>query len=162
MAQTFLRLIEIAFAAYMVPTLLLPAVWIGARLMKRRVGARPPAVEIDRQWRLLSTLFSVWIVLSLAVLAGAHLNRGGVTAVAACWIVYVATNALLAWFLLRFTSIYALIPNGAVADRTFMRFLGIVVAQPLVTAAAFAVLNQVMGLSWNLHVPPLPAIQEGI
>jgi hypothetical protein len=76
--------------------------------------------------------------------------------------VYVATNALLAWFLLRFTSIYALIPNGAVADRTFMRFLGIVVAQPLVTAAAFAVLNQVMGLSWNLHVPPLPAIQEGI
>jgi hypothetical protein len=43
-----------------------------------------------------------------------------------------------------------------------MRFLGIVVAQPLMTAAAFAVLNRVMGVAWNLQVPDLPAIQEGI
>jgi hypothetical protein len=43
-----------------------------------------------------------------------------------------------------------------------MRFLGIVIAQPLMTAAAFVVLNRVMGVAWNLQVPELPAIQEGI
>jgi hypothetical protein len=43
-----------------------------------------------------------------------------------------------------------------------MRFLGIVISQPLMTAAAFAVLNRVMGVAWNLQVPDLPAIQEGI
>jgi hypothetical protein len=37
-----------------------------------------------------------------------------------------------------------------------------VITQPLMTGAAFAVLNQVMGLKWSLQVPPLPAIQEGI
>jgi hypothetical protein len=68
----------------------------------------------------------------------------------------------LAWFLLRFTARYGSIPPGPVADRAFMRFLGIVVAQPLMTAAAFAVLNQVMGVAWNLQVPDLPAIQESI
>jgi hypothetical protein len=163
MAQAFFRIIEIAFASYMVPALLLPAAWLGGVLLKRRPhAARPPAAEIERQWRLLSVLFSIWIVLFVAVLAGAPLNRGGITAVALCWIVYLVTNVLLAWFLLRFTSIYALIPVGEAADRTFMRFLGIVIAQPLMTGAAFAVLNQVMGLKWSLQVPPLPAIQEGI
>jgi hypothetical protein len=90
------------------------------------------------------------------------LNRGGMIAVVLCWAAYAITNLLLAWFLLRFTSTYALIPAGTAADRVFMRFLGIVVAQPLVTAAAFAVLNQVMGVAWNLQVPQLPVIQEGI
>jgi hypothetical protein len=159
----FFRIIEIAFASYMVPALLLPAVWLAGLLLKRRiVGTRPPAVEIEGQWRLLFGLFLVWFALFVAVVAGAPLNRGGVAAVAACWVVYTVTNVLLAWFLLRFTSTYALIPAGQVADRAFMRFLGIVIAQPLMTAAAFAVLNQVMGVAWNLQVPDLPAIQEGI
>jgi hypothetical protein len=132
-------------------------------LRKRRIGVtRLPAAEIEGQWRLLFGLFVLWFALFLAVVAGAPLNRGGATAIVVCWIVYAATNLLLAWFLLRFTSTYALIPAGQVADRAFMRFLGIVVAQPLMTAAAFAVLNQVMGVAWNLQVPDLPAIQEGI
>jgi hypothetical protein len=163
MAQTFFRIIEIAFASYMVPALLLPAVWIAGLLLKRRAGAQRPAVgEIERQWRVLSALFVVWLAMFIAVLAGAPLNRGGIIAIVLCWAVYAFTNLLLAWFLLRFTSTYALIPAGAAADKAFMRFLGIVVAQPLVTAAAFAVLNQVMGVAWNLQVPELPAIQEGI
>jgi hypothetical protein len=107
-------------------------------------------------------LFLVWFALFIAVLAGAPLNRGGTLAVVSCWTAYAVTNLLLAWFLLRFTATYALIPEGQVADRAFMRFLGIVIAQPLMTAAAFAVLNQVMGVAWNLQVPELPAIQEGI
>jgi len=163
MAQMFFRIIEIAFASYMVPALLVPAVWLAGMLLKRRLGAnRSPAAEIEGQWRLLFGLFLVWLVLFLAVVAGAPLNRGGAAAVAACWTVYALTNLLLAWFLLRFTSTYALIPAGQVADRAFMRFLGIVIAQPLMTAAAFAVLNRVMGVAWNLQVPELPAIQEGI
>ena len=72
------------------------------------------------------------------------------------------TNVLIAWFLLRFTSAYGLIPEGRAADRAFLRFITIIVAQPLITAAAFAVLNNVMGVAWNAQVPELPAIQEGI
>ena len=163
MAQMFFRIIEIAFASYMVPALLLPAVWLAGWLLKKRIGVtRPPAAEIEGQWRLLFGLFLVWFALFLAVVAGAPLSRGGVAAITVCWMVYIVTNLLLAWFLLRFTSTYALIPAGQVADRAFMRFLGIVIAQPLMTAAAFAVLNQVMGVAWNLQVPELPAIQEGI
>jgi hypothetical protein len=164
MAQMFFRIIEIAFASYMVPALLLPAVWLTGLLLKRRIGVTrlSPAAEIEGQWRLLFGLFLLWFALFLAVVAGAPLNRGGVAAIVVCWIVYAVTNLLLAWFMLRFTSMYALIPAGQVADRAFMRFLGIVVAQPLMTAAAFAVLNRVMGVAWNLQVPDLPAIQEGI
>src|ERR1700738_5568210 len=129
MGPMFFRIIEITFASYMVPALLVPL---------------------------------VWFVLFIAVIAGVPFDRGGSLAVVSCWMVYAATNLLLAWFMLRFTSTYALIPAGQVADRAFMRFLGIVVAQPLMTAAAFAVLNRVMGVAWNLQVPDLPAIQEGI
>jgi hypothetical protein len=163
MAQMFFRIIEIAFASYMVPALLLPAVWIAAWLLKKRGGAnQQPIRDIERHWRVLSGLFVVWLALFLGVLAGAPLNRGGVVAIVVCWSIYAFTNLLLAWFLLRFTATYALIPAGQAADRVFMRFLGIVIAQPLMTAAAFAVLNQVMGVAWNLQVPELPAIQEGI
>jgi hypothetical protein len=163
MAQMFFRIIEIAFASYMLPALLLPAVWLAGWLLKKRSGVtRPPAAEIEGQWRLLFGLFMVWLALFLAVVAGAPLNRGGVAAITVCWLVYIATNLLLAWFLLRFTSTYALIPAGQIADRAFMRFLGIVISQPLMTAAAFVVLNRVMGVAWNLQVPELPAIQEGI
>jgi hypothetical protein len=163
MAQTFFRIIEIAFASYMVPALLLPAVWVVGLLLRRWIsGNRQPAVEIEGQWRVLLVLFLLWLALFIAVIAGAPLNRGGIAAIVFCWTVYAVTNVLLAWFLLRFTSTYALIPAGQIADKAFMRFLGIVIAQPLMTAAAFAVLNQVMGVAWNLQVPELPAIQEGI
>jgi hypothetical protein len=122
----------------------------------------PAAAEVEGQWRVLRILFLLWLALFLVVVAGIRLNRGGLIAVGLCWALYALTNFLLAWFLLRFTATYGSIPPGPVADRAFMRFLGIVVAQPLMTAAAFAVLNQVMGVAWNLQVPELPAIQEGI
>lgn len=164
LGPTFFRIIEITFAAYMVPALLVPLVWVAGLLLKGRLhrAARPPAVEVEGQWRILSVLFLLWLALFLAVVAGLRLDRGGIPAVAVCWLVYALTNLLLAWFLLRFTSTYALIPAGRVADRVFMRFLAIVVTQPLMTAAAFAVLNNAMGVVWNAQVPELPAIQEGI
>jgi hypothetical protein len=159
----FFRIIEITFASYMVPALLVPLVWVAAWLMKRRLRANAqPAAEVEGQSRLLFWLFLVWFVLFIAVIAGVPFNRGGSLAVVSCWTVYAATNLLLAWFLLRFTSTYGSIPDGQAADRIFLRFIAIIVAQPVVTAAAFAVLNNVMGVAWNAQVPELPAIQEGI
>jgi len=138
-------------------------VWVVAWMLKRRLRVNSqPVIEVEGQFRVLFWLFLVWILLSLAVIAGASLNRGGSPAVALCWIVYAATNLLLAWFLLRFTTTYGSIPDGRAADRVFMRFIAVVVMQPLMTAAAFAVLNNVMGVAWNAQVPELPAIQEGI
>jgi len=161
--QTFLRITEIVFASYMVPALLVPVAWLLAWMLRRRLGRKmPAAAEVERQWRVLRVLFLLWLALFLGVFAGVPLNRGGIVAVAMCWSIYGLTNFLLAWFLLRFTATYGSIPPGPVADRAYLRFLGIVVAQPLMTAAAFAVLNQVMGVAWNLQVPDLPAIQEGI
>jgi hypothetical protein len=162
MAEMFFRAIEIAFASYMVPALLLPAAWLAAVLLRKRVAHQEPAREIRRQSRLLWGFVVVWLALFAAALVGVPLNRGGPWAVAFCWMVYAANNLLLAWFLLRVTTRYALIPAGLAADAAFGRFLSIVLAQPLVTAVAFAVLNQVMGVAWNLQVPALPAIQEGI
>ena len=159
----FFRVIEITFASYMVPALLVPLVWVAAWLLKRRLRSNAqPATEVEGQSRLLFWLFLVWFVLFLAVMAGGPFNRGGGLAVVSCWIIYAATNLLLAWFLLRFTSTYGSIPDGQAADRVFLRFIAIIVAQPLMTAAAFAVLNNVMGVAWNAQVPELPAIQEGI
>ncbi len=163
MGPMLFRIIEITFAAYMVPALLLPLAWIVAWILKRRLRATTqPATEVEGQSRLLFWLFLVWFVLFLAVVAGVSLNRGGSIAVAVCWVIYAVTNLLLAWFLLRFTTTYGSIPDGRVADRVFLRFIAVVVTQPLMTAAAFAVLNNVMGVAWNAQVPELPAIQEGI
>jgi hypothetical protein len=159
----FFRIIEITFASYMVPALLVPLVWVAAWLLKRRLRARAhPEIEVEGQSRRLFWLFLVWLALFLAIVAGVPLNRGGSLAVAFCWLVYAVTNVLIAWFWLRFTTAYGLIPEGRAADRAFLRFITIIVAQPLITAAAFTVLNNVMGVAWNAQVPELPAIQEGI
>ena len=163
MAQMFFRIIEIMFASYMLPALLVPLLWVGSRVLRRMpITDGHPAARIDTQWRLLSMLFLLWLVLFLAVALGVPLQRGGMTAVVSCWTFFAATNLLIAWYLMRFTGTYALIPAGRTADQVFMRFLGIVIAQPVITAAAFVVLNEVMGVAWNLRVPDLPAIQEGI
>ena len=47
MGPMFFRVIEITFASYMVPALLVPLVWVLARLSnsRRRSGA-PPVVEV--------------------------------------------------------------------------------------------------------------------
>ena len=165
MLTMLFRVIEITFASYMVPALLLPLVWLVAWVRKRHVltaGHAGPEIEAEIQSRWLFWLFLLWLVLFVAVVAGVPLRRGGELVVAACWLAYAITNLLLAWFLTRFTKSYGLIPAGRAADRAFLRFIAIIVAQPLITAAAFVVLSHVMGLTWNAQIPELPAIQEGI
>lgn len=163
MGPLFFRIIEITFASYMVPALLVPLVWVFAWVQNLRSRRGPlPVVEAEAQSRRLFQLFLIWFVLFLAVVAGVPLHRWGPVAVVVCWVIYALTNLLLARFLLRFTVTYGSIPGGRPADRVFLRFIAIVVAQPLMTAAAFAVLNNAMGVAWNAQVPELPAIQEGI
>ncbi|MGB8692411.1 MAG: hypothetical protein WCD08_02750 [Steroidobacteraceae bacterium] len=163
MGPTFFRAVEIIFTSYMVPALLVPVVWVAALIFKgRRRDSADPVRELTRQWWVLAGLFVLWLLLFLAVTAGAPLSQGGVIARTLVWMVYVVTNLLMAWFLLRFTSRYGAIGKGPDADRVFGRFLVIVLAQPLMTAAAFVVLENAMGVTWNGQVPELPAIQEGI
>src|SRR5260370_33680062 len=127
MGRMFFRIIEITFASYMVPALLVPMVWVAAWLMKRRLRTHAhPATEVEGQSRLLFWLFLVWFLLFLAVIAGVPFNRGGSLAVVSCWIVYAATNLLLAWFLLRFTTTYGSIPDGRAAYRGFLLFIAII------------------------------------
>ncbi len=163
MGPMFFRVVEIIFTAFMVPALLVPVVWIAGLLWKRRLRAEvEPAAELNRQWRIMLGLFLLWLLLFLAVVARAPLNLGGNVLIALCWALYVLTNLFLAWYLLRFTVKYGSIPAGPQADRVFINFVAVMLAQPLVTAAAFAVLNGVMGVAWKGQVPELPAIQEGI
>ena len=163
MGPMFFRTVEIIFASFMVPALLVPVVWIaGVARRGRARGEEEAAADLNRQWRLLLGLFLVWLLLLLAVVARVPIYLGGALAIALCWALYGVTNLLLARYFLRFTVKYGSIPAGPQADRVFVRFLSVVATQPLVTAAAFAVLNVVMGLAWNAHVPDLPAIQEGI
>jgi hypothetical protein len=157
------RIVEITFTSFMVPALLVPVVWVAGLLLRRwRRDDEAPVAELNRQWRRLLGLFLLWLLLLLAVLARVPFHQGGSVAIALCWALYAFTNLLLAWYFLRFTAKYGSIPAGPLADRVFLRFLSVVVAQPPATAAAFAVLNVVMGVAWNGQVPALPAIQEGI
>ena len=143
-ASVFLKIVEITFTAFMVPTLLVPVVWIAGLLLKGRMpGSEEPATELNRHWRILLCLFLIWLLLLLAVVARIPLNLGGSAAIVLCWVLYVSTNLLLAWYFVRFTARYGSIPAGAQADRVFLRFVSVVVTQPLMTAAAFAVLNVV-------------------
>src|ERR1700688_3162965 len=77
MGPMFFRVIEITFASYMVPALLVPLVWVAAWLLKRHLRANAqPAAEVEGQSRRLFWLFLVWLALFLAVAAGVPLNRG--------------------------------------------------------------------------------------
>ncbi len=164
MGQTFFRIVEIAFTAYMVPALLVPLAWTAGLLCRRAFPANPDATaELSGLWRILAGLFVLWLLLFLAVTVHAPLaHSGGTIGKVIVWTLYVLTNLLLAWFLLRFTSRYGSIAAGPAADRVFASLLVIVLAQPFMTAIAFAVLYRVMGVAWNGQAPDLPAIQEGI
>src|SRR6202795_2140839 len=89
MGPMFFRIVEITFASYMVPALLVPLVWVAAWLLKRHLrSSAQPAAEVEGQSRLLFWLFLVWLVLFLAVVAGVPFYRGGGLAVVSVWIGY--------------------------------------------------------------------------
>ena len=95
--------------------------------------------------------------------ASARAVRAIVRPVAAvCWTAYVAANGALAWVLVRFTASYGSLPASSTSDALFVRLIGTLAAQPIMTALAFSVLTRVMGMAWHPLMPGLPAVQEGI
>jgi hypothetical protein len=83
-------------------------------------------------------------------------------AAVACWTGYAVANLALAWLLVWFTADYGSLPDGESKDRLFLRVIGAVVLQPVMTALAFSVLYRIMGVAYHLQVPGLTAVQEGI
>jgi hypothetical protein len=164
MAHPLFRLVELLFTAYAVPALLVPVVWLTGWLVRlARGGARnPPATVLGHLLTAYTVLAALWVGLWLAVRLGVPIEKGGQAAGALTWAAFALLNIVLAWLLVRFTGSYGEIPEGSPKDRLFVRFLTAIVAQPIMTACAFAVLYRIMGLVYHLNVPALQAVQEGI
>jgi hypothetical protein len=160
MADRFFHLVELVFTAYAVPALLVPLVWLARRLFRR--GAPETANRLNRAVAAYGIVLLGWVGAWAAVALGVPVERGGRVAGAALWLGYALLNLLLASLLVRFTAGYGSLPEGSFRDRLFVRFLSAIVAQPMATACAFAVLYRIMGLVYHLKVPGLTAVQEGI
>lgn len=163
MPPTFSRIVEVAFTAYVVPALLVPVILLIGRIRRKR-AAPPQAVlrELTRLVRAHFVLVLMWAIIWIAIILGAPLEKGGSVTAAACWSAYVVANFVLALVLVRFTAAYGSLPESPASDALFVRLIGTLAAQPIMTALAFSVLARVMGVGWNPLVPGLPAVQEGI
>jgi hypothetical protein len=163
MNETFFRIVEVAFTAYMVPALLVPVIWLVGRVRRRHAAPRvETSGELTRLVKVHFGFVLAWGLLWTAMILGVPLEKGGSLALVACWAVYLVANLVLAWVLVRFTAAYGSLPESATSDVLFIRLLGTLAAQPIMTALAFSVLTRIMGVVWHLQVPSLPAVQEGI
>jgi hypothetical protein len=163
MPPNFFRIVEIAFTSYVVPALLVPVILlIGWVRRTRAVRPREASHELTRLVRVHFAFVLVWALIWIAMMLGVPLQKGGSVTVIACWTAYLAANFVLAWTLVRFTASYGSLPASASSDVLFVRLVGGLAAQPIMTALAFSVLTHVMGVGWNPLVPALPAVQEGM
>jgi hypothetical protein len=162
MHNGFYRALELVFTAYMVPALLVPLVWIGLRVRRAYRGpSRETLLSLARLEAAYALFAVVWLAAWLA-LPVLPFERAGRPALALSWLGYLLVNVVFATLLVRFTSGYGGLPDGDDKDRLFLRLLAAVIAQPLTTACAFAVLYRIMGVAYQLKVPGLPVVQEGI
>jgi hypothetical protein len=164
MYQALFRTVEVLFTAYAVPALIVPLVWLFARIARSPSGRpqRPWVDLLSRGESVYAALAAFCILAGTGALLGLPVERGGTFTRTFAWCAYSAVNIAFAWLLVRFTAGYGEIQEEDQRDRLFSRLLLIVVAQPIVTAFAFALLYRVMGLSYSLAVPGLGAVQEGI
>jgi hypothetical protein len=163
MPPSFARIVEVAFTSYVVPALLVPVILLIGWLRRKRAAPRQEASrELTRLVRAHFALVLAWAFIWIAMILGAPLEKGGPVTVAACWTAYAAGNFVLAWVLVRFTASYGSLPESSASDALFVRLIGTLAAQPIMTALAFSVLTHIMGVGWNPTVPGLPAVQEGI
>ena len=164
MEERFFRGVELLFTAYAVPALIVPFVWLGRKIFTAARGRalRDSAEGLNRAVLAYGALAAIWLGAWLALRLGLPIERGGRALGALSWLVYGLMNLLLAWILVRFTAGYGRVPDGQLKDRLFLRFLSVIVAQPLATACAFSVLYRVMGVIYHLKVPGLTAVQQGI
>jgi hypothetical protein len=155
------RATEVLFTAYAVPALLVPVVWLALRLVRGLATIDLPWSErLSRMERVYAIPAAALVAAGAGVLLG--LPLGGLPARVVAWCVYASANLAFASLLIRFTAGYGAIREEEARDRHFSRLLLIVVAQPVVTAFAFALLYRVMGLPYQLALPALGAVQEGI
>ncbi len=160
----FFRVVELVFTSYALPALLVPLVWLARRTL-RVLHAGPsaaPATRMRRAAALYGFLSAAWLAIGMAFALGAPIERGGRLVGALLWLAYGLLNVALAAMLARFTASYGGLSEGQAKDRLFLYLLSAVVAQPLATACAFAVLYRVMGVVYHLQVPGLTGVQEGI
>ena len=163
MDERFFRLVELVFTAYAIPALIVPVLWLARWVGRRSFGSR--AVSRHALGRIVDQHYALvlaWVLLWGAMRLGLPIEKGGSLAAAICWTGYALANVLLARLLLRFTAEYGSLPPGAATDRLFVRLVGAIIVQPFMTAVAFSVLYRVTGLTWQLHVPGPPTVQEGI
>ena len=161
MQEQLFRGVELIFTAYMVPALLVPLVWIGGRVF-RRGSPRESANRLTRIQIAYGAIACLWFAGWLAMRLGLPIEQGGKAVGWLSWAVYFALNLTLAMLLVAFTGEYGALPDGPQKDRLFVRFLTIILAQPVATAFAFGVLYRIMGLVYHMNVLPLPGVQEGI
>jgi hypothetical protein len=163
-ADRFFRLVELMFTAYAVPALLVPLVWLARRIFQSRRSRsnRETADRLGRAVGAYGLVLLAWVAAWLALRLGIPIERGGRVAGWICWAAYAVLNVLLATLLVGFTAGYGDLPEGSSRDRLFLRFLSAIVAQPVATACAFAVLYRIMGVVYRMKVPGLGAVQEGI
>jgi hypothetical protein len=163
MDERFFHIVEVVFTAYAIPALIVPLLWLarwaGRSWFESRTGSRRALSRIVDQH---SALLLAWLLLWGAMRLGVPIEKGGSLAAAVCWTGYALANILLARLLLRFTAEYGSLPPGAATDRLFVRLLGAIIAQPVMTTLAFSVLYRVSGVAWQWHMPGLPTVQEGI
>jgi hypothetical protein len=163
MSEGFFRGVETLFTAYAIPAFFVPFVWLGRRLLGgRRSPAPEAAASLMRLQQLYAVLGVAWLGVWLALRAGIPLESAGRLAVVLSWSAYVSLNVVFACVLVRFTARYGDVPEGRAKDRLFLGLLSVVVAQPLATACAFAVLYRIMWVVYHMKVPELIAVQEGI
>jgi hypothetical protein len=158
------RAVEVLFTAYAVPALIVPFVWLGRRAFAAARGRplRESAATLNRAVKVYGGLAAVWLLAWAATRAGIPIEKGGPAVHALFWLAYILLNLVLAWLMVRFTAGYGEVPAGPAKDRLFLRFLSVVAVQPLTTACAFSVLFHIMGVVYDLRVPGLTAVQEGI
>jgi len=156
--------IETIFTAFVVPALLIPLLWlVGTIVPAFRRGPRRPFDEriclLERVYLSAGALLVAGGVLSWA---GVPVERGGRPLTIAAWVVYAAANLLFAGIVMGMTTGYASVPDGRAKDALFLRFVGEVGFQMVMTAGAFLLLFRLLRVVYHQKFPELDVVIEGI
>ncbi len=157
------QLVEAIFTAYLLPALLVPLVWLIRAIRGNRADRSPGRFGPLR--RVQGAYASVAILITLlwaAAKAGLRVELGGRPITVVAWILFGTLNFLFAVLAVRMAGDYARLPDGRPKDALFLRFLAAIVAQPLVTLAAFSLLYRLLRVVYHRQFPWLNAVQEGI
>jgi hypothetical protein len=155
---------ETIFTAFVVPALLTPVVWL-ARAVTRAVRHAPPR-PFEARTRRLEVLYLLagftLLVGGLLARAGVPVERGGRPLTFFVWALYLAANLLFAGIVVAMTSGYGSVPDGRPKDSMFLRFVGEVCFQVVMTAGAFLLLYRLLRVVFHRTFPGLDVVPEGI